>query len=566
MRKEWKRLLGMTMAGAMTVGMLAGCGSGSADSGSDASDSGSFAGGTEAVDSADSANSADNSSTSADGDVPTFKVAIVRWTDAWPTDFLESGVMAQVEEEAGVNIEWDVYYYSDWAEQKSLLLASGDLPDAFFGYISLNATDISQNKSYFVDLTDLIPENMPNLTAIFEKDAEMEAVCTNRDGRIYSLPKKLPLRPTVCGDEMYINKEWLDNLGLSMPTTYKELEECLVAFATQDADGDGDPTNEIPITNCASSALLSGDLRHILSPFGTMVSREGNYMGLNSDGEAVFMPIEENYKEGVEWVRSLWEQGVLDPEYFTQEQSMQTAKLQAEGGSQVGLAFGWTADAQVGLNVDQFELLEAVEGYDGTHYVEAASNYLDISDGELAITTACSDPAKLLQWADLFYDDIVSLQTYYGSIPDCISDNGDGTYTVLVPEDGSSLDTSSWSNSFRDHGPKYMNPEFEENVILPEDQGDGVKLAQDSVNGKYVTEGKNCGLPVLQYTDEELSRITEIGTDIYSYVEAQYAHWVTEGGIEDEWDAYLAQLDQMGLQELIEIYKTAYDAYLEKLG
>ena len=60
---------------------------------------------------------------------------------------------------------------------------------------------------------------------------------------------------------MCINQEWLDNLGLETPKTYKELEEVLVKFATEDADGDGDPTNEIGITNAASSGLLSGDLR-----------------------------------------------------------------------------------------------------------------------------------------------------------------------------------------------------------------------------------------------------------------------------------------------------------------
>ncbi len=63
------------------------------------------------------------------------------------------------------------------------------------------------------------------------------------------------------------------------------------------------------------------------------------------------------------------------------------------------------------------------------------------------------------------------MQTFYGSIPDQIQDNGDGTYDVLVPSDGSSWDTSAWSNSMRDFGPKYMNPEFYDKVSLPADQG-----------------------------------------------------------------------------------------------
>ena len=88
---------------------------------------------------------------------------------------------------------------------------------------------------------------------------------------------------------------------------------------------------------------------------------------------------------------------------------MQTAKQQADGGSQVGLIFGWTADAQVGPNVNQFKTLEAVEGYDGNHYVEAATNYLDISDRELMISKDCKDPDTLLKWADEFYTDLASL-------------------------------------------------------------------------------------------------------------------------------------------------------------
>jgi putative aldouronate transport system substrate-binding protein len=297
-----------------------------------------------------------------------------------------------------------------------------------------------------------------------------------------------------------------------------------------------------------------------------MVSRDGNYMGLNSEGTPVFVPAQENYKEAVIWMHDLWESGAVDPEYFTQESSAQTSKQQAEGGSQVGLVFGWTADAQVSTNADQFSLLEAVEGYDGTHYVECATDYLDISDREFMITTACEDPEALLRWADGFYTDLASLQTFYGTIGSQITDNGDGTYTVDVPEDGSSLDTSAWSNSFRDFGPKYMNQDFYDNVTLPADQGDGIKLAEDEVNAQYIQTDKNCGLPLLQYTEDELSSITTIGTDIYNYVEAQYAHWVVDGGIEDEWDAYIEQLNAMGLEEFVEIQTTAYNAYLENLA
>ena len=314
MRKKTKMAWSVALSAAMAAGLLAGCGSN---------------GGAESTSGSTAASSAKTESSASDttdtSDRPTYKIATVRWTDTWPTDFLHEGVMKEIEDKMNINIDWQVYYNSDWSEQKSLLLASGDLPDAFLGSICLTQADMAQNKSAFLDLTDLIEKDMPNLKAAFEADPELKAVCTSRDGRIYSLPKKLPLRPKVCGDVMCINQEWLDNLGLETPKTYKELEEVLVKFATEDADGDGDPTNEIGITNSAGSGLLSGDLRHILSPFGTMVSRDGNYMGLNGEGKPVFMPMEENYKEAVKWMRQLWEEGVVDPEYFTQDGSMKTA-------------------------------------------------------------------------------------------------------------------------------------------------------------------------------------------------------------------------------------------------
>ena len=46
---------------------------------------------------------------------------------------------------------------------------------------------------------------------------------------------------------MFINKTWLDNLGLEVPTTLGELKDVLIAFRDNDANGNGDTTDEIPL-------------------------------------------------------------------------------------------------------------------------------------------------------------------------------------------------------------------------------------------------------------------------------------------------------------------------------
>ncbi len=536
-----KKLLCILLSAAMMLS-VASCSS------TPAEDGGNDAGGDNGGDSADA------------GDVTQYDIVVNRWTDAWPTDFMDSGIMAELEEKHGVDIVWDVYFNADWAEQKALLLgANNDLPDAFWGSITLNDTDVTQNKPAFLELTDLIEANMPNLTKIFSEVPEMYAVSVDRNGEIYSLPKQLPLRPVV-GDLMFINQTWLDNLGLEMPTNIDELETVLTAFVNDDPNGNGE-NDEYGYSYQES---LDGALRHILLPFGTMVSRAGNYMGMIDDAP-VFMPIEDNYKEAAIWYQGLYEQGLIDTEVFTQDGSLYDGKTKGEDGALVGITFGWTADAQVGgTNMNDFAVVSPIAGPDGQRYAESDPSFLDLSRNELILTINCEDPAKLLQWADEFYTDEVTLQTYYGSVSEGKITETDGQYELLIPDDGMSLDTSAWSFSFRDHGPKYMDPAFYENVTLPTEQGDGVKLAMEDEVKEFAAET----FPVVSYTDEQNIELATLKTDITDYVENTFARWISDSSvdIEAEWADYLAQLDAMGLQRYIEIQTEAYDVYMENIG
>ena len=537
-----KRTAALLMAAGLSLSMLAGCG-------------------TPGQDSTSASPGAEQNATEDVAKGYTYKIATVRWNDTWPTDFLTDGVMGDLAKEADIDIEWQIYYSNDFGEQKALLFASDDLPDAFFGSCGLGDSEIVQNKEKLLELTDLInEETMPNLMKIFEEDPTMRMACTDRNEQIYSLPKKIPFRPKL-NSQNYINKEWLDNLNLEMPTNYDELKEVLIAFKEQDADGDGDPNNEIPI-----SGYKPGYGSVLLDSFD-LIERGDEHMSLDANNKVVFVPTQDHYKEAVKYLRELWELGVMDEEYFTQEGSMYTAKLQKEGGSQIGIFSGWTADSWAGPNTKQFVQMPTLESPWGTKNAQSIAS-TEYSDKELILNINCPNPEKVLRWADLFYDDLVSLQTFYGSISTGqIKDNGDDTYELLTPKDNT-LDTSAWWYSPRDFGPKYMRKEFEKKVTLPTDQGDGLKLVEDELNAQYADNPNllHAWPGTIKFTDDEINERTALNVDINSYVEAQWAHWITEGGVEEEWDDYLQQLDAMGLQRLIEIDQGAYDAYVEMMG
>ncbi len=171
-------------------------------------------------------------------------------------------------------------------KQKSLLLASGDLPDVFFGDNALKDNDIATNLDMFIPLEDYVEKYCPNIKAAWEARAHYASDGYQSDGHIYGLPGKKPLRPKGC-DTPFINKAWLDRLGLEMPTTVDEWYEVLKAFWEQDANGNGDPNDEIPLTGSAKTNLF--DWIRYINPWGLTDSLQENFLAFGSgDAEACF--------------------------------------------------------------------------------------------------------------------------------------------------------------------------------------------------------------------------------------------------------------------------------------
>ena len=94
----------------------------------------------------------------------------------------------------------------------------------------------------------------PNLTALAEKRPELLATATMPDGHIYGLPG-ISEMGYIDDDGTYIgigaipqftsiNKDWLEKVGMEMPTTLDELHDVLVAFKENDCNGNGDATDE----------------------------------------------------------------------------------------------------------------------------------------------------------------------------------------------------------------------------------------------------------------------------------------------------------------------------------
>lgn len=479
----------------------------------------------------------------------TLTVLTTRWGNMGDS-FTQNQWIKDLETNTNVKIEWQVQSLNDWSEQKSIMLASGELPDIIIGNQTFNDMDIINNQSLFLAVDDLVEQYMPNYKAALQEMPELKKAVTFTDGNMYSFGKNLPCRPMTCNQPI-INKKWLDNLKLQVPTTTDELFAVLKAFHDQDANGNGDPNDEIPISGAKDVSI------ELLNPFG-ITDLTGTAMMLQEDGSLVYYPTSNQYKEGIKWLNKLYAEGIIDPESFTQDDTMLTAKRQDPNIAKVGFNYAWTPDATFGKWSSEYIAIAPIKGPDGKQYAGGDSNGISsILRNEAEITTNCKYPEIAARWLDQFYTGEASIQNFWGAIGTVISKNDDGTYTLNDPPEGTSADAWYWDQSLRDFGPKYISKEFMPQIKLSPNSGDGLKVELSKLGDSYITTP----FPNVMYTVEENEALPTLTTDIDKFIQTSRAKWITEGGVDEEWDSYIKQLNEMGLESLIKIRTDAYERY-----
>lgn len=474
----------------------------------------------------------------------TLKVLTVRWGSMGDT-FTQNQWLKDLEEKTNIKIEWQVMSSNDWNERKSILLASGALPDIIIGSQTFGDSDIVNNLSLFRPLDDYIEQNMPNLKAAMQETPEMKKISTFPDGKIYSLPARLPARPKSSRQPV-INKTWLDKLGLKVPDTIDDLYNVFKAFKEQDPNGNG-KQDEIPFIETGND---------LISPFG-IADLNNNFMVIK-DGKAVFYPVSEAYKAAMKWENKLFTEGLLDEELFTQDETMRTAKFLNPDAPIVGFSYQWTPDAVFGKWSNQYITIPPIAGPDGKRYTVGNPNGMNLERNELLITTSCKYPEIAARWADQFFTNEASIQNFWGAIGTVIKKNDNGTYMLMDPPSGTSTDAWYWEQSLRDFGPKYVSPSFEKNIILNPNSGDGLKLQLDKLGSVYTSSP----FPNVMYTAEEFKKLPTLTTDIDSYINTMRAKFIMLGGVDEAWDDYVKQLQGMGLDQMVKIRTDAYTRYM----
>ena len=466
-------------------------------------------------------------------------------------NFSELEFFQKLEENTGVHIDWNMSSEDGWKEKKGLLFA-GELPDAFYGQAILTDVDVIKygSQGMLIPLNDLIDQYAPNVKHLLESNEEYRKQLTAPDGNIYSLPSLTELSPTT-HDKLFINKVWLDKLGLKAPETLDEFKEVLTAFRDNDMNGDGRTDDEIPFT-----FLYNRKENGLFSLFGSFGQLDKLDHFIVKDGKVVYTAITEPYKEAIEYFNGLYKDQLVDKEGFTHDFNVFTAKIKAPEKN-IGAFMAWSLSSSAGANKDDFIPLAPLKGADGKQIWNTYTSAIN-AKGSFAITNKAQNPEILMRWIDLHFDPETSLQIDQGLFGRTLEKREDGTYHYLPVPDGKTFTEMihDYSPGVNSVGAVTMDiaSKLELNANLQERKELDEFFAPYNVPADEV-------FPSVYFTMEEVEQISALETDIKAYVDQCYANWIVNGGIDAEWDGYLKKLDQMHIQDYINIYQTAYDRY-----
>ena len=306
-----KQILGMLLAVVMVAGVV-GCGKENS-SGDDSSDQGQK---TEI-----SEEELAEIVRSYDGKFPdpvTVKIGITEQETYQGDETATDNAWFDLYEEYGIDVEvlYTLPAGSDSTEKLQQMIMSGNYPDI----MSVSLTDYLDyvEQGLIADITELYNGDYLSDDAkeYFNYDNGDCIQMATVDGKIYGLPQLASSSDQV--SVLWIRKDWLDNLGLQVPTTAEEVQEIAKAFTYDDPDGNGqDDTYGFGINGM--NVTDAGGIVHYFNMFGAMprslrfIEDEGSLIWAGQDEEKMIY--------GLEMLQQMYADGLINKDFVTADAS-----------------------------------------------------------------------------------------------------------------------------------------------------------------------------------------------------------------------------------------------------
>lgn len=459
------------------------------------------------------------------------------------------------------------------------MLASGeDLPDVFWNFgdgKSGNTVVQYANQDIFLPTENLINNDMPHLKKILDDSDNYWTEITAPDGHTYGFPYIEEMYGLVLTPGPFlINKTWLDELGLEVPTTVDEWVNCLKAFRDGgDLNGNGQ-ADEIPMASWFAATDTFGSYNMFYRFTGAFGSAD-SYCGGNAyadhlrmvDGKVTFTAKEEAFRKTAEFFNMLYKEGLIwNGSFEADESASYKSSLIKEDVARIGCFGTWTDQEITNLDVhDEYVALPRLKGSNGMTGFE--NNFSELQDSSnTAITTDCKFPHLIAKFVDYMVGDpYISIQSNWGAEGYNYIKDDKGVLRTPLDEQGRYKAQTEFENfglarvnSTTCRGSMVVLNEYYEKYAGY--AFDAVQLLENQkINGKEDIMKEYDSVPRVLMTTDEISRLAQIQPTISDIVDRYINEWIINGVTDDNWKSYLSELDAAGVSDLVSMYQTAVD-------
>lgn len=467
----------------------------------------------------------------------------------------------ELEKKTNIHIKWSYVAETDWSTRINLMAASGEYPDVISRGV-VDVEDLGVLQGILLPLDDLIPQYMPNYYARLQMN-DADASLYASDGHMYYIGN-LIAQNVNHNANFYINQKWLDNLGLQAPATVDELTEVLRAFRDQDANGNGDATDEVPM----SASLLQADTQGIYTffPMFGVPLIDSLYLSIDDSQKVVFPGFLPGFRAACEWLALCYEEGLLDKEALTLDYVTWATKIN---------------DDKVGF-MNHLRLLASFFNeqtcQNFTSILPPASEYgvsvpriLEVPDFGAALTIANKHVPETLMWLDAQFETETMMVGYNGPIkvggpiePTLGYDEATGKYYIIsLPADNGLYDYVPVINGlFFAPGDYY----FDIYTMPPHRVERFESSRQYEEAGVLETYSYNYLSKFSKMNNDDAIEAQNLYVDIQKFMQESITKFIREGVTDKTWDSFIQQANNIGVERYVELYQNAYDAYLASVA
>ncbi|WP_068784219.1 extracellular solute-binding protein [Paenibacillus phocaensis] len=454
-----------------------------------------------------------------------------------------------VEEATGTTVEFvpggsndDEYYAS--VDQK---IISRTFPDS--GIVSVSQATVYGAQGAFVDLAPYIDKFGPNIKRYIEENPTYKKLITNEQGQIFGLVSEAPR----FADFIFYRADHFEKAGITaVPQTIDELTEVMRKLK---AHYGKDDKNYYPMVG------REGYIR-FQSAFNAAANYDdGVSKGIYGNGKTGTDLYSEGYKKMVEWYKTLYEEGLIDPEWVAgsgTEESWESKMLTGQGTISYDYLTrpSWFLDNGGPENDPDYSIaiLPYLKDLNGNPSVQTTETQYNILRA-MVVNKDSEDKAEtIIKFLDYLYSDEGQTLVSWGVEGESYEEvRGEKQYLVNFSEqEATPAGEPRWS--FLNDRLTFVKP-IDNDAFYSWNTDLVRKAAHELFNDVNLKTGVQ-----VTYTADQAKQLADLSAKVNEAVSSGVTQFVTGKRPMSEWDAFLSEMEAAGYKDIVAIQQQAYDA------